>query len=109
VVDAKASGRLSGKADIELQLTSINGTPVITSTVGSTGKGHKGATRKPSAVVRRRAQSLAHWRAVAEARRLVQEQRCGGHGRRCRNGQEERQFPRGIDPDLHDPLMRCQR
>jgi len=46
VVDAKASGRLSGKADIELQLTSINGTPVITSTVGSTGKGHKGRNAK---------------------------------------------------------------
>src|SRR5258708_23354124 len=46
VVDAKASGRLSGTADIELQLTSINGTPVITSTVGSTGKGHKGRNAK---------------------------------------------------------------
>jgi len=46
VVDAKASGRLSGKADIELQLTSINGSPVITSTVGSTGSGHKGRNAK---------------------------------------------------------------
>src|SRR5258708_37435148 len=46
VVDAKASGGLSGTADIELQLTSINGTPVITSTVGSTGKGHKGRNAK---------------------------------------------------------------
>jgi hypothetical protein len=46
VVDAKASGRLAGKADIELQLTSINGTSVISSTVGSTGQGHKGRNAK---------------------------------------------------------------
>jgi hypothetical protein len=46
VVQAKASGRLSGTADIELQLTSINGRPVITDTVGSTGSGHKGRNAK---------------------------------------------------------------
>src|SRR5260370_11368709 len=46
VVDAKGSGRLSGTADIELQLTSINGSPVITSTVGSTGKKHKDRNAK---------------------------------------------------------------
>jgi hypothetical protein len=46
VVDAKSSGRLSGTANIELQLTSINGTPVITNTVGETGKGHKGRNAK---------------------------------------------------------------
>jgi hypothetical protein len=46
VVDAKASGRLSGTADIELQLTSINGRPVTSETVGSTGSGHKGRNAK---------------------------------------------------------------
>jgi len=46
VVQAKESGRLSGTADIELQLTSINGRPVITDTVGSTGSGHKGRNAK---------------------------------------------------------------
>jgi hypothetical protein len=42
VVTAKASGRLSGTAVLELQLTSINGQPVSTETVGSQGGGHKG-------------------------------------------------------------------
>ena len=42
VVDAKASGRLSGTALLALQLTSINGAPVITSTVSRKGGSHKG-------------------------------------------------------------------
>src|ERR1700731_5047085 len=37
VVDAKASGRLSGTALLSLQLASINGAPVRTSTVSRTG------------------------------------------------------------------------
>jgi hypothetical protein len=42
VVDAKASGRLSGTALLALQLTSINGAPVTTSTVSLKGGSHKG-------------------------------------------------------------------
>jgi hypothetical protein len=42
VVDAKASGRLSGTALLELQLASINGAPVTTSTVSRKGGSHKG-------------------------------------------------------------------
>lgn len=42
VVDAKASGRLSGTALLALQLTSINGAPVTTSTVSRKGGSHKG-------------------------------------------------------------------
>ncbi|HYL73300.1 MAG TPA: hypothetical protein VEU96_03800 [Bryobacteraceae bacterium] len=46
VVEAQASGRLSGTALIELQLTSINGTPVISDTYSSKGGGHKGRNAK---------------------------------------------------------------
>lgn len=46
VVNAKASGRLSGTALLELQLNSVNGIPVITSTVSSEGKKHKGRNAK---------------------------------------------------------------
>jgi hypothetical protein len=42
VVDAKASGRLSGTALLALQLTAINGAPVNTSTVSRKGGSHKG-------------------------------------------------------------------
>lgn len=42
VVEAKASGRLSGTALLELQLASINGAPVITSTVSRKGGSHAG-------------------------------------------------------------------
>jgi hypothetical protein len=42
VVDAKASGRLSGTALLSLQLASINGAPVRTSSVSRTGGSHKG-------------------------------------------------------------------
>ena len=42
VVDAKASGRLSGTALLSLQLASINGATVRTSTVSRTGGSHKG-------------------------------------------------------------------
>src|SRR5689334_672692 len=42
VVEAKASGRLSGKALIELQITSVAGIPVISDTVSSEGGGHTG-------------------------------------------------------------------
>ena len=42
VVDAKASGRLSGTALLALQLASINGTPVVTGTVSRKGGSHKG-------------------------------------------------------------------
>jgi hypothetical protein len=46
VVDAQASGRLSGKAKLELQLTSVNGIPVVTETIGQTGQGHAGRNTK---------------------------------------------------------------
>ena len=42
VVDAKASGRLSGTALLALQLSSINGVHVTTSTVSRKGGTHKG-------------------------------------------------------------------
>ena len=42
VVDAKASGRLAGRAVLALQLASINGAPVHTSTVSREGGSHKG-------------------------------------------------------------------
>ena len=42
VVDAKASGRLSGTALLALQLTAINGARVTTSTVSRKGGSHKG-------------------------------------------------------------------
>jgi hypothetical protein len=42
VVDAKASGRLSGTALLALQLTAINGAPANTSTVSRKGGSHKG-------------------------------------------------------------------
>jgi hypothetical protein len=42
VVDAKASGRLSGTALLALQVTSVNGAPVLTSTVTRQGSSHKG-------------------------------------------------------------------
>ncbi len=46
VVEAKASGRLSGTALLELQITSINGNHVVSSTVSSEGGGHKGRNAK---------------------------------------------------------------
>jgi len=46
VVEAKASGRLSGKALIELQVTSINGIQVISDTFSSEGGGHAGRNAK---------------------------------------------------------------
>jgi len=46
VVNAKSSGRLSGRALLELQLTSVNGIPVITHTKSSEGKGHSGRNTK---------------------------------------------------------------
>lgn len=46
VADAKASGRLEGTALLELQLTSINGTPVNTETLNSQGGSHKGRNSK---------------------------------------------------------------
>jgi hypothetical protein len=46
VVTAKSSGRLSGRALLELQVTSINGIPVITSTLSSEGRGHEGRNAK---------------------------------------------------------------
>jgi hypothetical protein len=46
VVDAKSSGRVSGRALLELQLNSVKGIPVVTDTVSSEGKGHKGRNAK---------------------------------------------------------------
>jgi len=46
VVDAQASGRLSGTAKLDLQLISVNGIPVVTETVGQTGQGHGGRNAK---------------------------------------------------------------
>jgi hypothetical protein len=46
VVNAKSSGRLSGKALLELQLNSVNGIPVVTSTLSSEGRGHEGRNAK---------------------------------------------------------------
>jgi hypothetical protein len=46
VADAEASGRLKGKAELALQLTSINGRPVNTHTVSRTGQGHTGRNAK---------------------------------------------------------------
>jgi hypothetical protein len=46
VVNAKAAGRLSGKALLEIQLISVNGIRVITDTVSSEGKGHEGRNAK---------------------------------------------------------------
>jgi hypothetical protein len=46
VVNAESSGRLSGKALLELQLESVNGIPVRTETVSSEGKGHGGRNGK---------------------------------------------------------------
>jgi hypothetical protein len=46
VVNAKSSGRLSGTALLELQLTSVNGMPVITETVSSEGKNHNSRNGK---------------------------------------------------------------
>ena len=46
VVESKASGRLEGRAILELQLTSFDGTPVVTSTVSSEGGSHKGRDAK---------------------------------------------------------------
>lgn len=46
VVHAVSSGRLSGKALLELQLRSVNGIPVITDTVSSEGKGHNSRNTK---------------------------------------------------------------
>jgi hypothetical protein len=42
VVDAKASGRLSGTALLALQVTAVNGVPVTTSTVSRKGASHAG-------------------------------------------------------------------
>jgi len=46
VVEAKASGRMSGKAFLALQITSIGGIPVITDSVTSEGQGHAGRNAK---------------------------------------------------------------
>jgi hypothetical protein len=46
VVNAESSGRLSGKALLELQLKSVNGIPVITGTVSSEGKSHNSRNGK---------------------------------------------------------------
>lgn len=46
VVNAQASGRLEGRALLELQVTSVNGVPVVTSTVSSEGGSHKGRNIK---------------------------------------------------------------
>ena len=46
VVEAKASGRLKGTAELDLQLTSVNGIPVVSSTANRTGSGHKGRDAK---------------------------------------------------------------
>jgi hypothetical protein len=46
VVDAQASGRLSGTAYIQLQLTEVNGVPVNTNTISTEGSGHKGRDAK---------------------------------------------------------------
>lgn len=46
VVESKASGRLSGTAQIDLQLTSVNGIPVVSSTASERGSGHKGRNAK---------------------------------------------------------------
>lgn len=46
VVDAQASGRLAGSAVLELQLTSVNGIPVTTDSVGKKGEGHAGRNAK---------------------------------------------------------------
>lgn len=46
VVEAKASGRLSGTAVLELQMTSVNGISVVSDTVSSKGGGHKGRDAK---------------------------------------------------------------
>jgi hypothetical protein len=46
VVTAKASGRLSSTAVLELQLTSVRGIRVASNTVSEEGKGHKGRNAK---------------------------------------------------------------
>jgi hypothetical protein len=46
VVNAKASGHLSGTALLELQLTSVKGIRVTTNIVSDQGKGHKGRNAK---------------------------------------------------------------
>jgi hypothetical protein len=46
VVNSESSGRLSGKAQLELELRSVNEIPVRTETVTSEGKGHGGRNTK---------------------------------------------------------------
>jgi len=46
VVNSESSGRLSGKALLEIQMKSVNGIPVLTETVSSEGKGHGGRNAK---------------------------------------------------------------
>ncbi len=46
VVEAKKSGRLKGTAEIDLQLASVNGIPVVSSTARRVGQGHKGRDAK---------------------------------------------------------------
>jgi len=46
VVEAQASGRLEGSAVLDLQLTSVNGIPVVTETLGKKGQGHTGRNVK---------------------------------------------------------------
>ena len=46
VVNSESSGRLAGKALLELQLQSVNGIRVKTETVSSEGKGHEGRNTK---------------------------------------------------------------
>jgi hypothetical protein len=46
VVNSESSGRLAGKAVLELQLQSVDGIPVRTETVSSESKGHEGRNTK---------------------------------------------------------------
>lgn len=46
VVNSESSGRLSGKALLELRLRSVNGIPVNSEIVSSQGKGHGGHNSK---------------------------------------------------------------
>lgn len=46
VVTSQASGRISGKAELQLELTSVNGQPVTTQMIEQTGQGRGGRTAK---------------------------------------------------------------
>ena len=99
IVDAKASGRLSGTALLALPLTSIHGASMLTSTVSRKGGSRKG--RDAGAIGGTAAAGLLSvpWRAAAKARRGS---RCssgnGGSGGRRKKGR--------LDPggdDFHPP------